>query len=346
MELAYAEEIKGVLQHLLGRLEIQFEISDFDHQFDSACRRAARDRGIALDGDAPHIGSYISVGVALATTAYAHLPSDDSRIYIALFTAALAAVQDVCRNEYEPLKAFCSRYLQGKKHGHPILDCYAMILRELPDRYRLVVADMMLQSNMDFITALVLEHDMQDRPMSSSARGFPVFLRDMSGASKIYSLLAYPKEIPLLSYVEAIPASMTYVNFMGDIFSFYQKELVHETDNCISHMARCNGQTKSQVLQELADKSVEAHKEAIAVLSNAPEALKAFERFSRGYVHFHTSSPRYKVADLWSMGTSSGPSRVHWPSVFIYTMSTVFIIIVSIYLQSNKSSLLFLFAYR
>lgn len=116
-----------------------------------------------MDRDA-NIGPYIPLGVVLAETAYAHLPSD-SRIYIALFSAAVAAVEDLCRGEYELLKGFCLRYWRGLKHGHPILDDYDLILRELPQRFEFVVADMMLQSNMDFVTSLVLEYDMQDRPV-------------------------------------------------------------------------------------------------------------------------------------------------------------------------------------
>ena len=161
---AYAREIKGALENLLDRLEIRFEVADFDDDLHAACRRAASDRGISLDRDI-NIGPYIPLGVVLAKTAYAHLPGNDSRIYIALFTAALAAVEDLCRCEYELLKGFCLRYWKGLKHGHPILDDYDLILRELPQRFEFVVADMMLQSNMDFITSLVLEYDMQDRPV-------------------------------------------------------------------------------------------------------------------------------------------------------------------------------------
>ena len=38
--------------------------------------------------------------------------------------------------------------------------------------------------------------------VSPSATGFPVFLRNLSGASKIYSLLAYPRHMPVRSYIE------------------------------------------------------------------------------------------------------------------------------------------------
>lgn len=43
------------------------------------------------------------------------------------------------------------------------MDTYDLILRELPDHFDTVVADMMLQSNMDFVVANVLEYEMQRR---------------------------------------------------------------------------------------------------------------------------------------------------------------------------------------
>jgi len=161
---AYAREIKSALEDLLNKLSIRFEVKDYDDDFHNACRRAASDRGISLDGDAS-IGPYIPLGVVIAQTAYAHLPSFDSRIYIALFTAALAAVEDLCRDEYGLLRGFCLRYWKGQKHEHLMLDYYDSILRELPQRFEYVVADMMLQSNMDFVTSLVLEYNMRDRPV-------------------------------------------------------------------------------------------------------------------------------------------------------------------------------------
>ncbi|KAF8638694.1 hypothetical protein AX17_002016 [Amanita inopinata Kibby_2008] len=302
MDKVYVQKIKNVLQELMGQLNIPYHIPSFDHALHAACRRAAKDRGICLEGPVT-IASYIPLGVVLASTAYAHLTDHETRVYIALYTSALVAVEDVCSHDFDLLKAFCHRFIRGRPHGHPILDCYDLILRELPDYFDLVVADMMLQSNMDFVVALVLEYEMQYKPMSPSARGFPVFLRNLSGAAKIYSMLAFPREIPLRSYVEVIPAEMTFVNFINDIFSFYKEELVHESVNCISNIARCSGRSKLQVLRDLADESVEAHKEILAVLSQSPEALKAFQHFCTGYVYFHTSSPRYKVSDLWSFGS-------------------------------------------
>jgi len=88
----------------------------------------------------------------------------------------------------------------------------------------------------------------------------------------------------------------------SDIFSFYKEELANESINFISNIALCNGWTKLQALKNLADESVEAHHEVLAVLSQDRNALEAYKSFYKGYVYFHTSSARYKISQLWSLG--------------------------------------------
>ena len=54
------------------------------------------------------------------------------------------------------------------------MDTYDLILRELPDHFDTVVADMMLQSNMDFVVANVLEYEMQRREVCVCEVSFPL----------------------------------------------------------------------------------------------------------------------------------------------------------------------------
>lgn len=149
---------------------------------------------------------------------------------------------------------------------------------------------------------------------------------------------------------------MTFVQliFASDVFSFYKGELLNESVKCISDIARCNGQTKSQALQQLIVESAKAHKEALTVLSEHPDALQAFQHFSKGLVLFYISSPRYKVADLWStyleevttIPILSKPlfalnPRAKWKFIgSIYVVSILFIII-SIWFQISKQSVWF-----
>jgi hypothetical protein len=118
---AHEHEIKDILEKLPGKLQIPYYQSKFDHVFHQRCICAANDRGFSLGGGV-HFGPYIPLGAIMASTAYANI-CQETRIYIALYTAALVAVEDVCCNDYELLKGVCHRFLKGTSHGHPILDC-------------------------------------------------------------------------------------------------------------------------------------------------------------------------------------------------------------------------------
>lgn len=159
---AYALQIQNVLEDLLDDLQVPYSSPEYDQALHNACLQGAKERGISLEGPV-HIGPYLPVGVSISSNGYSHLPDPLTRVYIALYTAALVAVEDVCGNDIDLLKAFCHRYLKSIPHGHIVMDTYDLILRELPDHFDIVVADMMIQSNMDFIVANVLEYEMQHR---------------------------------------------------------------------------------------------------------------------------------------------------------------------------------------
>ena len=100
----------------------------------------------------------------------------------------------------------------------------------------------------------------------------------------------------------------------SDIFSFYKEELANESVNCISNIALCNGWTKLQTLKNIADESVEAQHEVLAVLSQDRNALEAYKNFYKGYVYFHTSSPRYKISHLWSLDEKRDVTPAYVPN--------------------------------
>ena len=101
----------------------------------------------------------------------------------------------------------------------------------------------------------------------------------------------------------------------SDIFSFYKEELDNESVNCISNIALCNGWTKLQTLKNIGDETVEAQNEVLAVLSRDPNALEAYKSFCKGYVYFHTSTPRYKIGHLWSLEQKRAIMPAYVPNV-------------------------------
>ncbi|KAM6496543.1 Isoprenoid synthase domain containing protein, partial [Amanita muscaria] len=292
-------KIKSICDEFLRQIEVPFKIPEVDPAFYADCCRAARDWGIPLDGTI-NILPYLRVGTDIAELAYGHT-SHETQIYVALFTAAMVGCEDACASEIELLNTFGQRFIKGQKHGNPILDSYDLLLRELAERFEPFAAGAMLQSALDFIVGLVLEYELKQQPtLARPAQEFPIFLRILTGVSRLYTILMFPDGIPLRSWMESLPSMISYIHHVNDIFSFYKEELVNECNNFISIKAQSGRKTKLEALQSLADETVDTVKEIIAVLAHNQDALEAFKDFHKGYVYFHTACNRYKMAELWA----------------------------------------------
>ncbi|KAK2462611.1 hypothetical protein APHAL10511_005344 [Amanita phalloides] len=304
MDKASALQIQNILETTLEKIQIPLAPKEYDQEFHNACLRGAEERGICLQGPV-HIGLRLPAGVVMGSIAYGHLPDLSTRIFIALYTAGLLALEDVCGDDPSLLSTFCDRFFKSIPHGHPVVDAWDILTKELPLHFDRVQADIMRLSSMDFVLANFIEFELQHKTNSSHAQQFPVFLRNITGLAKPFAIFIFPRTIPFTSYVETVPAAMNFINFINDIFSFYKEELANETVNCISNIARCNGQTRLEACQYLADESVKAHKEILAVLDGKPEALAAYQTFATGYVDFHTLTKRYKIEELWQMAADA-----------------------------------------
>lgn len=137
----------------------------------------------------------------------------------------------------------------------------------------------------------------------------------MSGASECYALFTFPPGLPLNSFVQALPDMMTYINNVksvptpiyllsrsslasSDILSFYKEQIAGETSNRVSILATCEEASKHDILLRLVAAAAACHHRVLDILAPHPASLEAYVNFSRGYIAFHTSNPRYKLNDL------------------------------------------------
>ncbi|KAJ3831322.1 isoprenoid synthase domain-containing protein, partial [Lentinula raphanica] len=135
--------------------------------------------------------------------------------------------------------------------------------------------------------------------VSVYADNYPAFSRIMSGASEVYALAMFPPEIPVGSYIQALPSLMIYIMNVNDILSFYKEELAEETVNHISLMASARNCSPRDAFQSLIDETVEAHQKITHILEPDPKALDAYRKFAAGFVYFHTSlDSRYHLNEL------------------------------------------------
>ncbi|KAF9492855.1 terpenoid synthase [Pleurotus eryngii] len=272
-------------------------VEPYDLGLQQECYEEAVKRGCIMTGKfslLPHIPG----GVVMAATAYKHLKSTETHLLIALYTAFLIFLDDTFHEDMDEVAEFNSRFITNKPNEIPNLNVFAELLRDLPKYFNTIVANIMVTSTLNLVTALSLEQEIGGMKVSPSAHSFPTFSRTMSGASECYALFAFPQTIPVSKYVQALPDMVTYINNGNDVLSFYKEECAKETCNRVSVLAQCNAITKYNVPQGLADEAASCHLRICDILSDDAESLNAYNQFAKGYIGFHTSSKRYKLNEL------------------------------------------------
>lgn len=109
---------------------------------------------------------FLPAGIAVTITAFAHLPSEDTRVWISSYSALIIYLDDMFEKDVTAVIDFNTRFISNKPQANFIIDAFAIMLREMPERFGQVVADLMLISNMNFVTSLTLEHQLQNKNAS------------------------------------------------------------------------------------------------------------------------------------------------------------------------------------
>lgn len=136
----------------------------------------------------------------------------------------------------------------------------------------------------------------------------------MSGASDAYALFVFPPDVPIQSYIQAIPDMVLFINnvksaslstsldnglkIFSDLLSFFKEELAGENVNHVSLIARCKGISKVAALESITKEAASSCMRIKATLESDSLVKAAFEHFSQGYITFHTKSPRYRLQEL------------------------------------------------
>ncbi|KAF7312995.1 Terpenoid synthase [Mycena kentingensis (nom. inval.)] len=265
-----------------------------DKSFYAACYADAIRRGWPKETLAQHLPG----GVAMGWAGYSHLPNLSTRILIAIYTACGIYLDDVFQADVEAVSMFNQRFLEHAPQADPVLDVFAQILLEIGDHYERVVSNIMVTSTLNAVTALTLEYKTQGMTMGRRALGYPTFTRVMSGASEAYSLFIFPHNLALPSFIQTMQQMMVFINNGNDILSFYKESLDGETVNRISFLAAQSGKSEQLVLRDLVQEAVAAHNNVVDVLGAYPEILAAYRSFVTGYMVFHASATRYRLAEL------------------------------------------------
>ncbi|KAF5342848.1 hypothetical protein D9758_013356 [Tetrapyrgos nigripes] len=292
----------ATLRHIITSFLQQCDFADLsqkpaDQDLEKLCCLEAAHRGYPLAGE-ESFQPFISGGLPMAANGYLHLKGTNIPTLIALYTAFLIYLDDVLCNDIEAVAEFNERLMAGKSQKNCMLDHFAALLSEFSAHFPRIVHNIMLSSTMNFVTALLLEKETQGMPMQLGNLGYPTFARALSGASEVFALAVFPSNIPVTTYIQALPELVVFINNGNDILSFYKEECDAESVNRVSQMAQCLGISKHKVLQRLLDEAVSAHQLILRTLSGSKQALHAYESFYHGYLKFYLVLERYRLAEL------------------------------------------------
>ena len=114
------------------------------------------------------------------------------------------------------------------------------------------------------------------------------------------------------SFGSITPSTSSHLDLSGidlivlhsDVLSFYKEELAGERDNYVHDRALVTDKSISTVLTELVSELVESIERARSILKGDKEK-EAWERLLAGYVAYHYTTPRYRLAELLEVGKRS-----------------------------------------
>ncbi|UKZ57093.1 hypothetical protein TrVGV298_010945 [Trichoderma virens] len=229
------------------------------------------------------------------------------QVMVAQLTIFFFHAEDILEHKPEVLRRLQLNIATGQPCGDPVLDWYA---RELTPRlwqhFDPLVANMIVIACYDFINGIGIESLTKDVELHPEAPNFPDWLRFKTGLSPMYSLLALARtsdrKLPtggFEKFVQVIPDVIVFTNIVNDVISFYKELLAGETGNYIDMRAQNDKVSVLIALRNVADEGIRVRERVLAALADEPEYRANFEVYAKGITRFHTSSPRYRMMELF-----------------------------------------------
>jgi hypothetical protein len=117
----------------------------------------------------------------MATTAYAHIPDENMKILIALWTACFIYVDDSFLQDLVPIYEFQERFVRGISQEDPVLEAFAGITREIPAHLHRVAGNIFVASTLNGVTGVLLEKEMQGLKVSFCCSRYPAYSQSRQG---------------------------------------------------------------------------------------------------------------------------------------------------------------------
>ncbi|KAM0458708.1 hypothetical protein ACHAPV_006100 [Trichoderma viride] len=230
----------------------------------------------------------------------------EHQVLVAHSTIFFFHADDLLDNKPDTIRNLQLNLSTGQPLGDPVLEWYVHeVMPTMWKKLHPTVASMSVTAVYDFCNGVGIEGLTAGQDVKPDAPKYPDWLRFKTGLSPMYSLLvvgcATDAQLPkggLDKYAQVIPDVVVFTNIVNDVLSFYKEMLAEETGNYIDQRAQREQCDILTALQKVADEGVEAGERVLAALANAPEYQDNFKAFAKGFVHFHTATPRYRLESL------------------------------------------------
>lgn len=160
-------QIRDILSQFLRECDIIYPHDvRVDPAYRVACYSEAKRRGFDLAA----LGRSLEVAVAISDTSYRHVKNQSTRVFIAMWTTLVTYIDDSYQLLAEGLDDFFDRFLRQEPQQLDVLDQFACVIRELPQHWGIISANLMTTSGMDFLTSMIIDSNIQGMKVGESKR--------------------------------------------------------------------------------------------------------------------------------------------------------------------------------
>ena len=121
------------------------------------------------------------------------------------------------REDPTPFSLFQQRYLASERQLDPVLDRFAIHLRDMWKHYPVGSANAIVSSAFDFVNGCYLERITEGMKINPNASRYPYFLRSKTGVAQAYAFMIFPsaQHPDITSYIQAAPSIAYFIGEHG-----------------------------------------------------------------------------------------------------------------------------------